>query len=314
MNYVGIDWAYGRAAWCAMSEGGAIAGEGLIPADEDGLARLVLRAGTEVEGGGGDDERRGLGPRPARGVGLGGPGRPRPQGQGRRPARLQDRQGRRPGAGRALPARPGPRALGALSRGPGAPRAASPPGAPGQGRTSARNRIFGLLTQFGLRISYTRLRKPDAIELLERRGVPEVWRASIAELLELAEEMDRRIDPIDRELAPLARADERAGCCDDPGGRAAARPHLRRGDRRGLPLRGPGQADRLRGARPEGEPVGGALGDRAPLQGRLADPALGGGRGRQPGLAALQPWHATTCGSPPATARTRRSRRSPASS
>ena len=71
-------------------------------------------------------------------------------------------------------------------------------------RTSARKRIFGLLTQFGLRISHARLRKPDAIELLERRGVPEVWRDSIAELLELAAEMDRRIDPIDREDAGLA--------------------------------------------------------------------------------------------------------------
>ena len=40
--------------------------------------------------------------------------------------------------------------------------------------------------------------------------MPAVWRASIAELLELAEEMDRRIDPIDRELAPLAREDGRA--------------------------------------------------------------------------------------------------------
>jgi hypothetical protein len=28
MNYVGIDWAYGRAAWCAMSEAGEIEGEG----------------------------------------------------------------------------------------------------------------------------------------------------------------------------------------------------------------------------------------------------------------------------------------------
>jgi transposase len=76
-------------------------------------------------------------------------------------------------------------------------------------RTSARNRIFGLLTQFGLRIPYARLRKPDGIELLSRRGVPQVWRASIAELLELSEEMDRRITPIDRELAPLARSDQR---------------------------------------------------------------------------------------------------------
>jgi transposase len=76
-------------------------------------------------------------------------------------------------------------------------------------RTAARNRIFGLLTQFGLRLSHSRLRKPDGIELLERRGVPAVWRASIAELLELAAEMDRRITPIDRELAPLARSDQR---------------------------------------------------------------------------------------------------------
>jgi hypothetical protein len=40
MNYVGIDWAYGRAAFCAMGETGAIASEGLIPADGDGRARL----------------------------------------------------------------------------------------------------------------------------------------------------------------------------------------------------------------------------------------------------------------------------------
>ena len=50
MNYVGIDWAYGRAAWCARSESGAIDGEGLIAADEDGLARLALKLGPEVRG------------------------------------------------------------------------------------------------------------------------------------------------------------------------------------------------------------------------------------------------------------------------
>ena len=48
MQYVGIDWAYRRAAWCAMREGGEIADEGLVPADEDGLAKLVLRVGPEV--------------------------------------------------------------------------------------------------------------------------------------------------------------------------------------------------------------------------------------------------------------------------
>src|ERR687897_1932676 len=45
MNYVGIDWAYGRAAFCAMGEGGEITAEGLIPANEDGLAKLVLPLG-----------------------------------------------------------------------------------------------------------------------------------------------------------------------------------------------------------------------------------------------------------------------------
>jgi transposase len=41
-------------------------------------------------------------------------------------------------------------------------------------RASAMNRIFGLLTQWGLRLSLTRLRKPDAMALLEQRAVPQV--------------------------------------------------------------------------------------------------------------------------------------------
>jgi transposase len=77
-------------------------------------------------------------------------------------------------------------------------------------RTSARNRIFGLLTQFGLRISLRRLREDDAIELLERRGVPDVWRESIAGHLDEIEELERRITPVDLELAPIARKDPRA--------------------------------------------------------------------------------------------------------
>ena len=48
MQYLGIDWAYRRAAWCARSESGAITGEGAVPADEDGLIKLVLARGTEV--------------------------------------------------------------------------------------------------------------------------------------------------------------------------------------------------------------------------------------------------------------------------
>ena len=48
MQYVGIDWAYRRAAWCALGERGATVGEGVVAADEDGLAMLVLRLGTDV--------------------------------------------------------------------------------------------------------------------------------------------------------------------------------------------------------------------------------------------------------------------------
>jgi hypothetical protein len=45
MQYVGIDWAYRRAAWCALGEGGAIGGEGVVPADVDSLVKLVLAVG-----------------------------------------------------------------------------------------------------------------------------------------------------------------------------------------------------------------------------------------------------------------------------
>ncbi len=50
MEYLGIDWSYRRAAWCALREGGELVGEGVVPADEDGLARLVAEHGREVCG------------------------------------------------------------------------------------------------------------------------------------------------------------------------------------------------------------------------------------------------------------------------
>jgi transposase len=77
-------------------------------------------------------------------------------------------------------------------------------------RTSHRNRIFGPLTQFGPRIPLRRLRQSDALELLERRRVPAVWRRSIAGHLEEIAALDRRIGPLDRELEPLAASDPRA--------------------------------------------------------------------------------------------------------
>ena len=49
MKYVGVDWAYRQAQWCALTGGGEVAGEGRIAADRDGLARLVLELGDEVK-------------------------------------------------------------------------------------------------------------------------------------------------------------------------------------------------------------------------------------------------------------------------
>ena len=49
MQYLGIDWGTRRASWCALDEHGALQ-EGAIPADANGLSRLVLTLGPEVCG------------------------------------------------------------------------------------------------------------------------------------------------------------------------------------------------------------------------------------------------------------------------
>ena len=76
-------------------------------------------------------------------------------------------------------------------------------------RTMARNRIHGVLTQWGLKIPAARLRAPDGLALLEARGVPEVWRRSVVEALAVIDWLDERLAPLERELRPLARADPR---------------------------------------------------------------------------------------------------------
>jgi hypothetical protein len=43
-EYLRIDWSFQRAAWCSLSEAGGMVGEGAVPADADGLARLVFEA------------------------------------------------------------------------------------------------------------------------------------------------------------------------------------------------------------------------------------------------------------------------------
>jgi transposase len=210
MNYVGIDWAYRRAAFCAMAESGAIEREGMIPADEDGLARLVLELGADVracvetmsgsiwvkdqlESAGWSVEVAHAGK--VRDIA------PLACKTDKVDARVLAELCRRDLVPAVWVASLEDRAIRERLR-----RRAHLV----KQRTAARNRIFGILTQFGLRVSFTRLRQPDAIELLERRGVPSVWRESIEEHLDQIDDIQARIGPIDRELGPLASSDERA--------------------------------------------------------------------------------------------------------
>lgn len=210
MNYVGIDWAYGRAAFCSMNETGSIDAEGMIPASEDGLALLVLKVGTEVK---------------ACVEMMSGAVWVRDQlalaGWEVKVAHARKVRDVAPLACKTD--KVDARVLAELTRRDLVPELWVPPPADRalrerlrrrmhlvKTRTAARNRIFGLLTQFGLKVSLRRLLQPDAMELLERRGVPEPWRASIAELLELIAEMDGRAKLIEAELRPLAAADPRA--------------------------------------------------------------------------------------------------------
>src|SRR5881397_2561754 len=81
-------------------------------------------------------------------------------------------------------------------------------------RTSAKARIAGLQTQWGVRVSLARLRRADGLTLLERAGVPDVWRRSVSECLAVIEFLDERIAPLDAELRPFAHADPRAVLLD----------------------------------------------------------------------------------------------------
>jgi transposase len=81
-------------------------------------------------------------------------------------------------------------------------------------RTSAKGRVFGLQTRRGLRTSLERLRRADGLELLERRGMAEVWRRSIAECLAVIDFLDERLEPLEAELRPFARVDPRAVMLD----------------------------------------------------------------------------------------------------
>ena len=289
MEYVGIDWSYRRAAWCARGEGGAITDEGVVPADEDGLVRLVLALGTDVKAcvemmSGAVWVRDRLA---AAGweVQVAHAGRVRDVAPlacktDKVDARVLAELCRRD----LVPALWVPsledRALRErLRRRMHLVRL----------RASAMNRIFGLLTQWGLRLSLKRLRAADAMELLAARGVEETWRRSIAEALAVIDLLDARITPIDQELGPLAGADASVALLDTircVGALLGADADLR--DRRRRPVRLTAQADRVPRSGPEDQPIRRSLQDRRALQGRLTDAALGRRRGRPPGLATNQ--------------------------
>jgi transposase len=279
VQYVGIDWAYRRAAWCAVREGGDIAEEGLVPADEDGLAKLVLRLGPDV---------RACVEMMSGAVWV----RDRLQSAGWEVEVADARKVKGLAPLACKTDKVDARVLAELCRRDLVP-AVWLPSLDDRAlrerlkrrmhlvrmRTMARNRIHGLLTQWGLKLSTTRLRQPDAMELLEARGMPEVWRRSVAEALAVIDLLDGRLAPLERELRPLARAEPRVAARDNPGDRAAAGAHLGRRDRRRRALRVGAQAGRLCRAGPQGQAVGAELAHRPALEGGLQDAALGRGRG-----------------------------------
>jgi transposase len=173
MQYLGIDWGTRRASWCVFDEQGALR-EGVIPADQDGLARLALTVGS-------DEEVRGCIEMMSGAVWV------RDQlavvGWDIRLADARKVKSIAPLACKTD--RVDARVLADLVRRDLVPEVWVPDLEERANRerlrrrshlirlrTSAMNRSFGLLTQWGLRRNLTALRKPDAIAELAELGVP----------------------------------------------------------------------------------------------------------------------------------------------
>jgi transposase len=209
MQYLGIDWGTRRASWCALDEHDALQ-EGAIPADHDGLARLALTLDGE--------DVRGCIEMMSGAVWV----RDRLATVGWE-VRLADARKVKSIAPLACKTDPvDARVLADLVRRDLVPEVWVPDLEERANRerlrrrshlvrlrTSAINRTFGVLTQWGLRRNLTALRKPDAIGELAAHGVPAVWLQSITTLLAVIDDLDRRLAVLERELRPVARADER---------------------------------------------------------------------------------------------------------
>jgi hypothetical protein len=252
MKYLGIDWGTRRASWCAR---GALQ-EGAIPADQDGLSRLALTLGAgEVHGciemmSGAVWVRDRLAT-----VGW--------------DIRLADARKVKAIAPLACKTdRVDARVLADLARRDLIPEVwvASVDERANRERlrrrshlirlrTSVINRTFGLLTQWGLRRNLTALRKAGAIDELAEHGVPEIWRQSIVTLLDVIDDLDARLAPLEQELRPHARADARVQLLDDPRRRRTARTHAGIRDRRHLAVPVRQEARRLLRADPDDQAI-----------------------------------------------------------
>jgi transposase len=210
MQYLGIDWGTRRAAWCAVVERGELV-EGTVPADGDGLARLVHTLGPDVRGcvemmSGAVWVREQL-----RACGW----------------EFQIADARKVKAIAPLACktdRVDARVLAQLARRDLVPEVWVPSLSDRELRerlrrrahlvrlkTSARNRMFGLLTQWGLRGNLAVLRRPGSLERLSERGVPAVWIESLRVLLGVVDDLERQLAAIETELGPIARTDQRVG-------------------------------------------------------------------------------------------------------
>lgn len=210
MQYLGIDWGTRNAAWCALDDHGEIT-EGMMPAAEGGLARLVHTLGPDV---------RGCIEMMSGAVWV----RDRLAACG---WEIQIADARKVKAIAPLACktdRVDARVLAELVRRDLVPVLWVPSLEDRELRerlrrrahlvrlrTSAMNRCFGLLTQWGLRGGLTSLRKPTALADLAEHGVPAVWLTSITTLLSVIDDMDNQIAPIDQELRPLARGNDKVG-------------------------------------------------------------------------------------------------------
>src|SRR3954469_23705754 len=208
-QFVGIDWATRRARWHAVTAAGALIDEGWTPADEDGLGILVGHLGPEAV---------------ACLEMMSGAAwvRDRLMGAGWIVQIADARKAKAVGSLAAKTDKLDARVLAELARRDLVPQVHVPTFADRElkerlGRrmhlvrllTSAMNSAHGILSQFGVKLAFDRLHQPDRDGLLVQRGVPAVWRRSIAEAVGIVGELDLRLIPIEAELRPLARADPR---------------------------------------------------------------------------------------------------------